>query len=217
MADPSSFTHTRASYDAVAQDYDEHFRDELAGKPLDRAMLSLFAELVQVRSGPVIDAGCGTGRNTAFLHGLGLDVSGIDLSSGMLAVARRNHPELGFSEGSMTDLDIPDASLGGIAAMYSTIHVPSELLPGVFAGFQRVLAPGGQALVVFQAGDEPPLHLDEAFGHAVSLDFYRRSPERVAGLLEEAGLVVHTRAVRDPEGPETTRQAYLLARRPGRP
>jgi hypothetical protein len=38
---------TRASYDAVAGGYAERFRDELAARPLDRAMLAGFAELVR--------------------------------------------------------------------------------------------------------------------------------------------------------------------------
>jgi predicted TPR repeat methyltransferase len=47
----------------VAGDYAERFRDELAAKPLDRAMLAGFAELVQAAgAGPVADVGCGTGR-----------------------------------------------------------------------------------------------------------------------------------------------------------
>jgi hypothetical protein len=36
---------TRASYDAVAEAYATAFSDELAGKPLDRALLDGFAEL----------------------------------------------------------------------------------------------------------------------------------------------------------------------------
>ncbi|WP_159945609.1 MULTISPECIES: class I SAM-dependent methyltransferase [unclassified Nocardiopsis] len=214
MTEPSFLTDTRASYDTVAEAYDELVREDLAAKPLDRALLAVFAELVRARGGPVVDVGCGTGRNTAHLHGLGLEVSGIDLSPGMLAVARRNHPGLRFSEGSMTGLDLPEAALGGIAAVYSTIHVPLELLPGVFAAFRRALVPGGEVLVVFQAGEEPPLHLTEALGHPVTLAFHRRTPERMAGLLEEAGLRVHTRVVREPEDSERTRHAYLLARRP---
>jgi hypothetical protein len=47
MTEPDFLRATRASYDAVAADYDERFSGELAAKPLDRAMLAGFAELVR--------------------------------------------------------------------------------------------------------------------------------------------------------------------------
>ncbi len=66
MDEPEFARSTRASYDAVAADYAERFRDELASRSLDRAMLAAFAEVVQdARAGPVADIGCGTGRTTA--------------------------------------------------------------------------------------------------------------------------------------------------------
>jgi 2-polyprenyl-3-methyl-5-hydroxy-6-metoxy-1,4-benzoquinol methylase len=49
------------------------------------------------------DVGCGTGRITAHLRQLGVDVFGIDLSPGMIEVARRDHPGLRFDLGSMTE------------------------------------------------------------------------------------------------------------------
>lgn len=214
MTEPDFLHTTRTSYDALAVDYAEHFRDAMAGKPWDRAVLAGFAELV--RAGGcrrVADVGCGTGLATGLLHGLGLDVFGIDLSPGMLAVARRTHPELRFSVGSMLALDLPDGSLGGLVAYYSTIHVPDERLPEVFAEFHRVLAPGGHLLVAFQVGDVP-LHLTEAWGRPIALEFHRRRPDHVAALLAEAGLTVEVRVEREAEPGERTPQAYLVARRP---
>lgn len=79
---------TRTSYDTVAVDYAELLRTELSDKPLDRALLATFAELVQGSgNGPVADLGCGPGRVTAHLHSLGLDTVGVDLSPVMVAVA----------------------------------------------------------------------------------------------------------------------------------
>ncbi len=205
---------TRASYDAVAVEYAEYVRDELVRQPWERAVLAVFAELV--RAGgvePAVDVGCGPGRLTAHLHGLGLDVFGVDLSPGMLEVARREYPGLRFEVGSMLSLDVADEALGGVLAYYSTIHVPDERLPAVLAEFVRVLAPGGHLLLAFQVGDEP-LHLTEAFGCAIALEFRRRRPERMAELVEEAGMVVQARLVRDAEEHERTPQAYLLARKP---
>ncbi|QKV91812.1 methyltransferase domain-containing protein [Streptomyces sp. NA02950] len=209
---------TRTSYDTLAADYDEQFRDVLAGRPLDRAVLTGFAESVREDGGgPVADVGCGPGRVTAHLHGLGLSVFGVDLSPGMVALARREHPKLRFEEGSMLALDQPDGSLAAVVAWYSTIHVPAERLPEVFAEFHRVLAPGGRLLVAFQVGDDP-LCFTEAFGHQVDLTFRRWRPDRIAELLDRAGLPVHARTVREPvrtkSHTESTPQAFLIARKP---
>lgn len=217
VTEPDFLCTTRASYDAVAADYAERFRDELTARPLDRAMLAGFAELVQAAgAGPVADIGCGTGRVTAHLNGLGLPVFGVDLSPQMVAVARRAHPGLRFEVGSMLALDLPDGTLGGILAWYSIIHIPQERLPEVFAEFHRVLAPGGHVQLAFQVGDEP-LRLTEALGHTISLDFHRRQPDRVAGLLSQAGLVMRAQLLREPDDgdfAERTPQAFLLARKP---
>jgi len=52
--EPTFVRATRVAYDTVAVDYAELLRDELAAKPVDRALLSLFAELVR-GGGPVAD------------------------------------------------------------------------------------------------------------------------------------------------------------------
>jgi SAM-dependent methyltransferase len=205
---------TRLAYDTVAVDYAELLRDELAAKPLDRALLATFAELVcATGAGPVADLGCGPGRVTAHLHTLGLDVFGIDLSPVMVSVARQTHAGLRFDEGDLTDLDLADASLRGIVAWYSLIHTPPELLPVAFAEFHRVLAPDGLLLLAFQAGDER-VQLEQGYGHAISLDAYRFSPDQIAEQLGAAGVDVHAKVVRQPDPPEKTPQAYLLARKP---
>ena len=202
---------TRDSYDAVAETYATLFGDELAGKPLDRALLAAFAETV---TGPVADVGCGPGHVTAHLHHLGLDVAGIDLSPGMIDVARRTYPGLPFSVGDMTQLDITTSTLSGIVAFYSIIHLPPDRLPVALAEFARVLAPGGRLLVAFQTGAGERLHQTDWHGHEVSLDHYRRDPGEVADQLTAAGLHVTARLVREPEAGESADRCYLLARSP---
>lgn len=165
------------------------------------------------RRGTVADLGCGTGRVTAHLRDLGLDAFGVDLSPGMAEVARRTYPGLRFEVGSMTALDLPDGSLAGALAWYSTVHTPLEDLPVLFAEFRRVLAPGGHLLLAFKVGDEK-VRLEHAYGHAVSLDVHRFPPGRVAALLAEAGLDEVARLVREADETERTPQAFLMARRP---
>ncbi|MET9442948.1 class I SAM-dependent methyltransferase [Streptomyces sp. NPDC006610] len=215
-------TATRRFYDAIAEDYAGQFREDLAARPLERALLTAYAETVLGEGAPagdgqVADLGCGPGVTTAFLASLGVPVLGVDLSASMIAVARREHPGLRFEQGSMLDLDLPDGRLAGVVSWYSSIHTPVDRLPALFSEFARVLAPGGHLLLAFQAGDAPR-RITEPYGHPVSLDFQRRRPERIAGLLEEAGLRTLSHTVREAQRrpyEETSPHAFLIARKPG--
>jgi SAM-dependent methyltransferase len=212
VTEPQDVVETRTAYDTVAADYAELLRDELASSPMDRALLGVFAEQVLAAGGgPVADLGCGPGRISTHLHGLGLDAFGVDLSPAMVEVARAAYPHLRFDVGSIAALELPDGGLAGALAWYSVIHTPSERLPAVFAEFARVLRPGAPLLMAFQAGDES-IHHEQGYGHQISLHAYRRDPDEVAGLLRQAGFDVRAQVLREPEPPrEKTRQAYLLA------
>ncbi|MGW5850257.1 class I SAM-dependent DNA methyltransferase [Streptomyces sp. NPDC055254] len=206
----------RAAYDAVAVDYARLLGPDLARKPLDRAVLAAFAEYVRAGEGgrgrAVADLGCGPGRLTAHLDGLGVRTFGVDLSPAMVAVARRTYPGLRFEVGSMAALDVADGVLGGVLAWYSTVHTPPAGLAPVCAEFARVLAPGGHALIAFEAGDER-IRLDHAYGHPVDLDVYRTPPERIAAVLAGAGLAEVARLVRAPDALEQSPQGFLLTRK----
>ncbi|MGW0510719.1 class I SAM-dependent methyltransferase [Streptomyces olivaceoviridis] len=207
-------TDTRAFYDTIAEDYADHFRDPLAERPLERALLSAYAEQVGP-DGTVADLGCGPGDVTAHLAGLGLSVFGLDLSDAMIAIARRRYPALRFEQGSMRELSSADGSLAGVVSWYSSIHTPVDELPDLFAEFHRVLAPGGRLLLAFQVGDVP-LRLERPFGHDVALDYHRRHPEQMAELLSDAGFALRSTTVRGPEvtrGESPVPQAFLLAQK----
>jgi SAM-dependent methyltransferase len=207
---------TRVFYDAIAEDYFDRYRSGLAAQPLERAVISAYAEFVRRSGGgQVADLGCGPGWVTGFLDSLGLSVFGLDVSASMLAVARREHPGIRFEQGSMLELDLADGTLAGVVSWYSTIHTPADRLPALFAEFRRVLAPGGQLLLGYQAGDVHKHH-DRPFGRPVSMTFQRRRPERIAELLTEAGFTLTSQTVRaaDEQAGESSSQAFLMARKP---
>jgi SAM-dependent methyltransferase len=190
---------TRASYDTVAVSYSDQMREVLAGKPYLRAALALFAELVDAAGGcPVADVGCGPGHVTAHLHALGVNAFGIDLSPAMIDVARKEHPGLRFEVGSMTDLDLPGASVAGLLAFWSLIHIPDDAVPTVFGHFRRVLRPGAPLLIGFHVGDVSRLKTQGYGGHPMKVHVHRRRPETVAAWLRDAGFTVEAELLLDP-------------------
>jgi SAM-dependent methyltransferase len=204
---------TRTSYDTVADSYADHVREALDGQPYLHAALALFTELVRdLGGGPVADVGCGPGHVTAHLHDSGLDAFGIDLSPAMIEVARREHPGLRFEMGSMTDLPFADASVAGLVAFWSLIHVPDHAVPGVLGHFRRVLRPGGPLLVGFHVGDTSRLKTEGYGGHPMKVHVHRRQPADVAAALRDADFAVEAQLLLDPDSSRPG--ALLFARRP---
>lgn len=214
MVEHDALSTTREAYDAAAVTYAQLFRDSLRDSPLDRAILSAFAEVVGASGGgQVADLGCGPGHITAHLDELGLTASGVDASPSMIELARQTYPGLRFDVGTMAALNIADGVLGGVLSRWSVIHTPPQELPAILAEFHRVLAPGGHLLIGFSASDGPS-HLTQSFDHAVALA-YRWSPDHLAATLREAGLAEVARMVREPQ-PTDRRQfkaIQLLARK----
>ncbi|MGP4110700.1 class I SAM-dependent methyltransferase [Streptomyces sp. 4N509B] len=214
MVEHDALTATREAYDAVALTYAETFRDTLRERPLERAFLGAFAEVVR-GSGEarVADLGCGPGHVTAWLEEVGLTAWGVDASPAMIELARRAYPGPRFDVGSMAALDIADGVLGGVLSRWSVIHTPPPELPAIVTEFHRVLAPGGHLLLAFSASDDPS-HPTQVFDHTVA-PAYRWWPDHLAALLRASGLAEVARMVREPEPTDRRqfREVHLLARK----
>ncbi|WP_067695267.1 class I SAM-dependent DNA methyltransferase [Nocardia jejuensis] len=199
---------TRRSYDALAEQYEEMARNIMAENPFDRAALSIFAELVHgAESGPVVDLGCGPGRITAHLSGLGLDVSGIDLSPEMIRLARKAYPDLRFEEGAIESLPMGDGSTAAVVAWYSIIHTPPQRVPAVLTELARTLRAGGYALFGFQSAVEPGVI---EYQHRVATS-YRWNIDSFADVLSRNGFRVIAQLSREARPDERTPQAWVLA------
>jgi MPBQ/MSBQ methyltransferase len=107
----------------------------------------LLAELAPaVGAGRALDAGCGTGFQTAHLAALGYETHGIDLSAALLARANQRLPGARLARGSLEALPYADASFDVAACCGSTlsfVEAPARAL----AEIGRVLRPRGRLLL----------------------------------------------------------------------
>jgi uncharacterized protein YceH (UPF0502 family) len=206
----------RSSYDAVATAYAEHLADELVGQqPFECWLLDRIA--AHADGGPVVEVGSGPGHVTAYLAEAGADASGIDLSPGMVAEARRRFPDGDYQVGDLRQLMRPTSASGwsAVLAWYSLIHLAGSELPDALAVLTRPLAPGGWLVVALHTGSEVRHH-DEWFDAAVDLDFVLHEPADVVALVEAAGLTDLEWYHRGPVTArgETTQRLYVVGRKP---
>ncbi|WP_194421917.1 class I SAM-dependent methyltransferase [Microbacterium abyssi] len=198
MSDASIAT----AYDARAAAY-----IEVAGsiEQMDAADRNLIAQWRETTTATLLDAGCGPGLWTDFLHDGHRDVVGLDISEEFLASARRTYPHLRFEAGSFRTLPVADASLGGILAWYSLIHTPPAEIPAVLREFARALKPDGSLLIGFFDG--PPR---EPFAHAVT-EAYFWSIEALSHLLETAGFTIVSTQRRSRAAAEVSTRPHAAA------
>ncbi|MCJ1676083.1 class I SAM-dependent methyltransferase [Streptomyces sp. APSN-46.1] len=116
-----------------------------------------WAEDILLRHGAgprVLDVGCGTGRDAAWLHHrAGREVTGIDTSEAMLAHARSHHPGPGYRLADMRDFDL-QAAVDAIVCLDSALlycHTNDDLT-AFLARCRAHLTPGGLLVAEMRNG-----------------------------------------------------------------
>jgi SAM-dependent methyltransferase len=139
---PATPPTTQAYYDRFATTYEAE-RHHGYHRLIDELELDLIRQYGAGRD--VFEAGCGTGlllRETALLARTAV---GLDLSRGMLAVARDR--ALRVVQGSLTDVPLPSASVDLVYSMKVLAHVPP--IERALAELARLVRPGGHLLLEF--------------------------------------------------------------------
>ena len=118
-----------------------------------------LVEFAQIRQGEtVLDVGTGTGVVAITAARAGAQVSALDLTPELLAVARENAAiaqcgEVAWTEGDAEQLPYPDASFDVVLSQFGHMFAPRPDL--AIAQMRRVLKPGGR--IAFATW--PPEHL----------------------------------------------------------
>ena len=97
----------------------------------------------------VLDVGCGSGRDMAYLQTMGREVYGLDGTAELVDLAQRLHPEL---SGRIALGAIPGASLpfgggfDGVLCSAVLMHIAAESLPAAVEFIKACLTLGGSLL-----------------------------------------------------------------------
>lgn len=122
-----------------------------------------FAARHLLRPARVLDAGCGTGLVGAGLHARGWDdLTGADISAGMLAKARARGIYREFARCDLCELSFEERRFDAVVCIAVLTYAPS--IERLFRSFERVLGPAG--LVVFS--HRVDLEADCGFGEAMA-------------------------------------------------
>jgi len=137
--------------------------DQFVSDTIDVDMSELHKPFLALipRGGRILDAGCGSGRDSLAFLNKGYDVVSMDASSRMVAAASAltGRPALKMSFGEMSFIN----EFAGIWACASLLHVPRSMLPAVLCRLERALKPGGHLYMSFKYGGSERIESDRLF------------------------------------------------------
>ncbi|MGA7776224.1 MAG: class I SAM-dependent methyltransferase [Paraburkholderia sp.] len=130
-----------ATLDAYSQDAARYSQEWLDQPPPNDLYALLETHLVP--QGKTAEIGCGNGRDAAWLAAQDYDVTGFDAAEGLLAEARRLHPQITFREASLPSLEAIDETFDNVVCETVIMHLPAEAIPLAVDNLRRILRPNG--------------------------------------------------------------------------
>lgn len=142
------------------------------------------------RGGRILDAGCGSGRDSNFFASKRFIVTGIDLSDTLLAYAIQHTEEnCTFQKMDLRSILFPVSSFDGIWACASLLHLAREEILPVLQTFYTILASGGMVYLQVKEGvGERMVTSGTIEGDRRFFTYY--SCDKMKKLLNSAGFVV---------------------------
>jgi ubiquinone/menaquinone biosynthesis C-methylase UbiE len=183
MKEEKTQTRIRQVYDQIAA----RFAEDHAVMPAE--VVEAGEQFLALRRvmGPVLELGCGAGRDLAWLEGRGCQLVGADLSAGMLAEAR-GRARADLCQAEMGTLCFAAASFAGLWCNAALLHLPRAEAPGALAEMYRVLSPGAPLFLRLQLGDGEAW---ETRPNRPARLFTRYQEGELKSLLQTAGFSIH--------------------------
>jgi SAM-dependent methyltransferase len=175
-----------SGYDQIAQRYADAVRAGRGPETYFRSFLTRVLERIP-EGGVVLDLGCGAGLITAELT-TRARVVGVDISTGQLALARRNATAASLVRADMTEVAFAPGAFDAVVAFWTLIHVPRVAHPSLLARIYAWLKPGGLFAGTLGRGDNPADLVPDFYGASMYWSHFDAETNRT--LLREAGFDV---------------------------
>ncbi|MBT3720908.1 class I SAM-dependent methyltransferase [archaeon] len=171
-------------YDLIAKDY----ADSFTKNKVESEIIDKFLDELPINP-RVLDVGCGNSDYFEHFSKRNVDYTGIDLSSEMLKIARKNFPNGNFINMDMRSILFNTNFFAGIFCFYSLIHIPKKEVISVLESFSRILKPNGKILFALQEGNNE-VFVPEPFLPEKQLFINLISEEEIRKLLEKIGMKI---------------------------
>ncbi|WP_368300058.1 class I SAM-dependent methyltransferase [Kluyvera sichuanensis] len=134
-------------------EYYQHHADDFFNSTVNVDMRSLYTPFLEriPKGGRILDAGCGSGRDSKAFLQQGYRVEAFDATAEMAKLASQ-HTGLSVKQMTFSDVDTVNR-YDGIWCCASLLHVSAAELPDAMAKLARALKPGGIWYVSFKYGD----------------------------------------------------------------
>lgn len=175
-------------YNQFAETYDSNRGSFDISKILDR-----FYRVVGHEKGQLLDLGCGAGEPVAcYFINKGWQVTGVDFSERMLALAAKYAPEMNTIHGDIRDVEFSSGQFDAITATYSLFHLPSEEHPEVFRKILQWLKPGGKMLFTYATKEYTGSETFSGYKNFIDTHLYysHKRPNELLADLEKIGFAI---------------------------
>jgi len=164
--------------------------------------ITLFSDLFTAGQS-ILDLGCGPGLNAGIFSRKGLSVTGVDNSSEMINLARKNCPEGDFQLASATDF-LPQNRYDGICLSFIIVHLETDKVVELLQRISGYIKPEGKLYVSFMSGKEPGYEKTSFSENEIYFNYFDK--DFIIITLEENGFSLnssHTAPYEEPSGDST--------------
>lgn len=154
-----------------------------------------FYKRLPGRKGCLLDLGCGAGEPfPAHFIAQGWQVTGVDFSSRMLALARCYQPDMKTIFADIGKVDFPAAQFDAVTAIYCLFHIEYPKHEEIFRKIYHWLKPGGHSLFTYATREYTGAEVFNGYKEFMGeqLFYSHTTPDNLAACLISIGFTIES-------------------------